>query len=358
MIDPYKVRALIVGSSTFGFAQAVPYTRSSEPIPIEVMPLPKENQPSDFSGAVGSFRVSSFLDENQVRVNQPVTLKIRFFGQGNAKLIDLPPLSFPPQLEIYDTKKESVFFKDGKSKREFTMLIIPRSEGLFVIPAINISAFDPERGEYYAINTQAHGLTVRTQEGDSSIISSSPLEKLDKRDEPQLPHVMASWKSIKGKPDFSALFWVLVYLYVLSFLIWRFIVEFGLAKKKKDWHQLIRSQARQVEHLIAKGEWRRVGSSVTNLVCRALGEVSGLGGASFELDKLILESPPSVRREVGDRIKLQYKFFEVLSFAPEEMLERLKDKESLVAQLLEIEKNLLKVIELGLVSGRSRVHRG
>ena len=354
VIDPYKVRAFLSSPVSFGFTQSTPYTRTYKPIPIEVIPLPKENQPPDFSGAVGTFQVTSYLDEDHVPIHQPVALKIKLFGQGNSKLIDLPQFSLPDGLEIYDTKKESIFFKDGKSEREFTLLIVSRSEGFFVIPSIHINIFNPKTGEYYVKKTQAHGLTVEASTQGESIISTSPLKKTKKN---QLPPLIASWEEERNTLNFSVPFWILVYSLVLIFLIWRFVVEFGLSKKKKDWYQLIHLKVRHIEELIKKEQWRQVGSSVTNLVCKALGEVSGLGGASFELDRLIVKSPPSVRRELGDTIKRLYKSFETLSFAPNEMMDRLKNKEDLVKQLLDIEKVLLKVIDLGLAPGQPKVVR-
>ena len=105
VIDPYEVKAVALESSSgFGFRPAE-YRIASPPIEIEVLPLPIENQPSNFSGAVGIFQVKSELSKSQTSVNHPVTLKIRFEGQGNAKLIDLPELSLPPDLEVYDVEK-------------------------------------------------------------------------------------------------------------------------------------------------------------------------------------------------------------------------------------------------------------
>ena len=144
--------------------------------------------------------------------------------------------------------------------------------------------------------------------------------------------------------------WVFVYLFVFGFLGWRFVVEFGLAQKKKDLRKLVHLKIQGVGALIQNEDWREVGTSVTNLVYRTLGEVSGRGGASMELEKLILELPPSVRRELGDLIKRQNKVFEVLSFAPEEMLESLKNREDIIKQVSAIEMTLLKAIDLGLGS--------
>ena len=345
-IDPYKVKCILIEGTTYGFGRPVQYIKESNPIHIEVMPLPTENRPPDFSGAVGNFQVRSQLDGSSVPVNQPVTWRVRFSGQGNAKLIDLPELKLPPSLEVYNTKKESKFFRNGQSYKEFEILLIPRSQGEFRVPALSVSAFDPQTGAYYQQHTEEHHLVVKPAEGES-IISASPLE--NKEEKPQLPEVMTVWKSqgLWGTKQKVA-FWILVYLFVFGFLGWRFVVEFGLTQKKKDLRKLVHLKIQSVGRVVEKEDWREVGISVTNLVYRTLGEISGLGGASVELEKLILKLPPSVRRELGDPIRRQNKFFEVLSFAPDEMLSRFKNKEDIIKQVLAVEQTLLKAIDLGL----------
>ena len=353
VIDPYKVKCMVIEGSTYGFGRPVEYTRASQAVNIEVMALPTENRPKDFSGAVGDFTVTSKLDGQNIPVNQPVTLTVRFRGKGNGKLIDLPPLTLPPSLEVYDTKKESKFFKNGQSYKEFEVLLIPRSPGSYVIPSMSVSAFNPQTGQYYQQKTKEYPLTVVPARGES-IISASPFEGQKKKAQPQLPGVVVSWKS-QGfwGAKHQIIFWIFIYLLVFGFLGWRFVVEFGLAQRKKDLRRLVYVKIQSVEGLIKKEDWRGVGTSVTNLVYRTLGEVSGLGGASVELEKLILTLPPSVRRELGTQIQRQNKTFEVLSFAPDEMLESLKNREHITKQVFAIEKTLLKAIDLGLGSGEA-----
>jgi hypothetical protein len=39
------------------------------------------------------------------------------------------PLSLPSTLEVYDTKNEAKFFKEGTSFKEFELILIPRQPG-------------------------------------------------------------------------------------------------------------------------------------------------------------------------------------------------------------------------------------
>jgi hypothetical protein len=104
VIDEYKLKAQVaLPTSTFGsFGFGKPYTfsKSSERIKINVKPIPTEGKPADFSGAVGQFNVQVLVDGNQFPVNQPFSMRVRFEGSGNAKLIELPHLDLPKGIGI------------------------------------------------------------------------------------------------------------------------------------------------------------------------------------------------------------------------------------------------------------------
>ena len=57
---------------------------SAEPETLTVLPLPRENVPANFNGAVGSFSLAQFeAGPATVAVGDPVTLKIRIAGKGS-----------------------------------------------------------------------------------------------------------------------------------------------------------------------------------------------------------------------------------------------------------------------------------
>src|SRR5690606_28780167 len=128
-IDSYTAKCTVVTGGNFGFGRPYQFTKASRPLSLNVLDIPVENRPQDFTGAVGDFKVSGELDRTSVPAHQPVTWKIRFFGRGNAKLIDLPAFELPPSVELYDQKSDSKFSKDGTSFKEFEVLLIPREEG-------------------------------------------------------------------------------------------------------------------------------------------------------------------------------------------------------------------------------------
>ena len=71
-----------------------------------------------------------------VITHQPFTLRVRFEGRGNAKFIELPKLPIGSDLEIYDIKNESRFFKNSQSFKDFEILLIPRQAGRLLLESL------------------------------------------------------------------------------------------------------------------------------------------------------------------------------------------------------------------------------
>ena len=169
-VDPYEAKCSVIAPNDafggFGMGKAYTYTKSSQPVKINVKPLPTEGRPTDFSGAVGDFQVTSRIEDRNVVEGQPLTLKIRFEGRGNAKLIDLPPFTPPEGLELYDTQNEARFYKTGTSYKEFKVLMIPRREGDFTVPSISVSMFDPDKKMYVEKKTEP--VTFHAAKGQST----------------------------------------------------------------------------------------------------------------------------------------------------------------------------------------------
>ncbi|MGZ3772752.1 MAG: BatD family protein [Pseudobdellovibrionaceae bacterium] len=332
VVDEYKIRSRVrlpaQGLGGF-FGRPYEYTRSSARVPIKVKPLPVEGRPSDFTGAVGQFEVSANVDNKSVPVNQPVSVKIRFEGSGNAKLIDLPAINWPTGLEPYDTKNESKFFKNGRSYKEFEVLVIPRQEGKMTIPAMSISMFDPQGKKYYTRSTQPIELTI-VNNPNAPVGSSSRLTEAGKPAAPvvsenKLPEPIMVWSpAAQASVLYRPWMWFLIYGSVLSALLWKGQREFGWGRRRRSLKDLVNKRFKQVDQALEKGDYRKVGVETTNIFYLTLGEVAGEGGASQEISRLLSLLPPSLRRDHGDEIAKTFEIFQTLSFAPEEMLGDLK----------------------------------
>lgn len=355
-IDEYKIKSRVrVPVNGFGgfFGRAYEFTKSSQKVKINVKPLPLEGRPSDFTGAVGQFEVNTSVEGDKFPVNQPFSLKVRFEGAGNAKLIDLPPLNLPPGIEVYDTKSESKFFKNGRSYKEFEVLLIPRQEGEITIPALSTSFFDPRAKKYYTKSSQPLKVTIvanpNAPVGASSRIGSGPAPTPPALSGHVLPEILQTWEkplgfSVAQKP----LVWGGIYFLVLLSLVWKAQSEIGFGQRRKSLKDLVQRRMKKIDAALANQDFRKVGAEMTNIFYLVLGETVGEGGSGQEISKLLEKAPPSLRRDYAADIMKYFEIFQTLSFAPEEMLGALKDSSQLKNNVEAAKKLIHRVISVNV----------
>ncbi|NEQ50750.1 MAG: protein BatD [Leptolyngbya sp. SIO3F4] len=148
---------------------------------ITVKPLP-ENAPATFDEAVGSFRLVSTIDKQEVEVNEAINLRYRLSGKGNIKLIELAEPDLPTDFEAYDPRvTSSTENKEGrvKGQKNWEYLLIPRAAGTFEIPALTFSYFDPAAREYRTLTTEPYSISVKGSGSDPGNASRSAQRKKD-----------------------------------------------------------------------------------------------------------------------------------------------------------------------------------
>lgn len=348
-IDPYKARCTIVTNlNMLGMGTPYQYTKASQPVSVVVKSLPKDNQPKDFSGAVGQFTLSARLDAagSKLPINQPFSLKLRLDGRGNAKVVELPPIELPPDLETYDTKTESKFSRDGTSFKEFELLLIPRRQGTFTIPSISISSFDPTRRQY--IQSKTNPITIQVGEGrGGETYQTSPLSLTEKKSEPNKRELPPPMLEMQASTTLPAPFWPIVWAIVfgggLSGLYLRARNVLGWGEKKRGLKERALKRLKQAQRV---SEYRKLGSEGVNIINMVLGELSHDGVADAQFEKLILKAPPSVRRELEGDLRDLVTYFESLAFAPDQLALQLAG--SAKDQMRKLEKTVLRAIDIGL----------
>ena len=123
----------------------------SKPVTITVKPLPTENKPSDFKGAVGSFSMQVSLEKNNITTDDAGNLIVTISGEGNIQLINSPRINWPVELEGYDAKVKDNVDKTSvpmKGSKTFTFPFTVSKEGKYKIDSISFSYFDPVVASY------------------------------------------------------------------------------------------------------------------------------------------------------------------------------------------------------------------
>lgn len=145
-----------------------PETLMTDPMIIDVLPLPRENRPNAFKGSVGSYNMDVDISSTEVTVDETILLTIKISGQGNIKTISSPDL---PEIDGLDIRPSG----DTTSVREaggvvaglktFEYSIIPEQDGLYEIPALKWSYFDPETENYKTLSSEKYSINIKPAGG-------------------------------------------------------------------------------------------------------------------------------------------------------------------------------------------------
>jgi len=130
---------------------------------IIVKELPTINKPRNFNGAVGSFNFVVKSSKSQLSVSEALELELQIKGNGNLKLFQLPKLSLPSSLEIYEPErieKISTNISGMKGSVRDLYTIVPSSPGKYKIPKIEFSYFDLQSKKYKTISSSEINIDV------------------------------------------------------------------------------------------------------------------------------------------------------------------------------------------------------
>lgn len=151
----------------FDSYQDVKKTITTSPATIQVKALPS-GKPASYSGGVGSFKLASSINTNNLKTNEALTIKLTISGNGNLRLVKNPTVVFPDDFEVYDPKvtndiRTTASGMSGTKTIEY--MAIPRYAGDFEIPAIQFSYFDLASGSYKTLSSEPYKIHVAKGEG-------------------------------------------------------------------------------------------------------------------------------------------------------------------------------------------------
>lgn len=336
VIDEFKVKGRVRTQTQFGWGQAHEFTKTSKRTILKVLPLPLEGRPESFSGAVGTYHISLKTTGNTFPAHQPFSIKVRFEGMGNAKLIDLPNIQWPEGLEIFDTKSESKFFKDGQSYKEFEILAIPRKEGDLKIPSVKFSYFDPKDKKYQTQSTEE--VLLKISPGQAQNTSTSGKEPTPKAEgtaefKPQaiLELPQSSFVFSEQRLQIYSIIALLLALVACLQFAWQFR---GL-KLNPGLEQVIQTKLKLIE---TEKDQRRRGSEAVNLIYLLAAFLAGQKKANQEWSLLIKEIPLKAQGLYLDRLTQLFDYFQILGFSPDDVMKSLVNQHPVANKVQDLKK--------------------
>ena len=198
----------------------------SNPLVINVIPLPTAGKPADFNGAVGTFTFRTEIDRTRITANEAINLKMTISGKGNIQLIDKLDITFPPDFETYDPKVISDVSTSAagiSGSQTFEYLLIPRKPGRFVIKPVSFSFFDLSKRKYVTLLSPQYTIDVDKGTGESAQITYSGSGK------EEIKYIGSDIRHIRNAPFTlsrigsrfygSRVFWLLLLIPLILFVI-------------------------------------------------------------------------------------------------------------------------------------------
>lgn len=203
----------------------VPVHLQSAPLKINVTALPEKDEPDNFGGAVGNFKIMGKIDKKELTTDDVATYTLDITGSGNLKLIEAPRPTLPNGLATYDPVIIDTI--TGRSttisgSKIITYVITPQTPGDYTIPPVDFSYFDPQSGGYTTVHTDAVNLTVKpgknymSRKPDNSV-SYKDIHDIIKQAPPELTFDSGP---MLHKPGYWSMYLLPVAL-LAGFVVWR-----------------------------------------------------------------------------------------------------------------------------------------
>ncbi len=177
-VIPAKTGKLTLGPATMLLAVPHPNARvtpfgeiidwmdanlATDPLTIDVRPLPTNNVPPDFNGAVGTYSLEAAVATNAVTVGDPITVTVRIKGRGPIDSLTLPSVDQWHDFKIYPpiTKVETTDPFGLEGVKTFEQAVIPETIEVKELPPITFSFFDPGQNGYRTVTRPATPIIVR-----------------------------------------------------------------------------------------------------------------------------------------------------------------------------------------------------
>ncbi|MFH1571005.1 MAG: BatD family protein [Gemmatimonadota bacterium] len=194
----------------------------SQPLEVEVLPLPAAGRPPGFSGAVGQYQLSVEAHPLNVAVGDPVTLKVTVSGVGNLQALSAPAIAGVTGLKVYEPKvEESQVIQGGRlgGSRTFEYILIPERGGQLQVPALRVAYFDPEALAYREAAALPVAITstgsAPEEDGNAFSLTRQEIQALGS----DIRHIKPDVEELRsgGSLYASPTFWVLQVLVPVAF---------------------------------------------------------------------------------------------------------------------------------------------
>lgn len=194
---------------------------------IQVKALPEAGKPDNFSGAVGDFNFKLSTSKTHLNATESLQARVEVTGNGNLKLFQLPKLTVPSSLEVYEpehSEKVTTTLEGMQGGISDSYTIVPQFKGKYPIPNVSFSYFDLKTESYKTISSGEIIIDVlegptNSSNNDNNLATANSNKKAVEASSQQFAYIKtnANLTPIKSEPFFkSTLFWSSLLLPLLA----------------------------------------------------------------------------------------------------------------------------------------------
>jgi len=151
---------------------STPLRVAAPAVPLTILPIPKEGRPADFTGAVGNFQFSMDVRPRELKVGEPITVKLQLRGMGNIASIIPPSYQDSKRFKAYEARQvgDTPDSTAERGTKIFEQVVIPRTDVLKELPPLQFSFFNPDSMKYETVSAGPFPLTVHPSENGSDAL--------------------------------------------------------------------------------------------------------------------------------------------------------------------------------------------
>jgi hypothetical protein len=211
---------------------------------INVLPLPEQGRPSDFTGAVGSFDFQVISSKTELKASESLQAEVKISGRGNLKLFSLPELQSPSALEQYEPEQKekvrtSTTGMSGSVSESYTL--VPQFQGKYPIPPIRFTYFDPQAKTYKTLKSDEIIIDVTDGPKATNPTNSTPNRNLITASNDQFQFIALQTKLTPVKvPKFLGSTFYFSMLALPVFMLGVFLLFFSRRQKANSDYEGVR----------------------------------------------------------------------------------------------------------------------
>ncbi len=227
VIDPLEARGTVLipekdpffGTTFFSSMIPKKFEISSNKLTIQVLPLPTQNRPKNFSGAVGQFYAGRTITPKHIYENESAKMNVTISGWGNLKALGSPITKSINGADIYEPAITDEAKTNGEiygGNRTFEYSLVPKKDGKLIVPEEEFIYFDPNKAAYISQTLPEITLSVQSATAQNEADHGSPVSF-----EHTLKNSMAQHDSGISFPLAIAVVSGLPFLALIGVLAWR-----------------------------------------------------------------------------------------------------------------------------------------